>query len=111
MNGATPLANYYAAATAVQLFENDVCVYHNAAVIDYPDFLGRSYVFKKWENSQELENDINAMERMSLFKLNKVYLGYNRNGSSWYKMDSLYQRGIKDAGNWCRENGTISKTI
>jgi len=108
LNGTTPLANYYAAATAVQLFEHNTCVYHNAFVIDYPDFLGRSYVFKKWENSRELENDINAMEQMSQFKLNKVYLGYNRKGNSWYKIDALYQRGIKDAGNWCRENGTIS---
>ena len=108
LNGVSPLANYYAAATAVQLFENEACVYHNAAVIDYPDFLGRSYVFKKWENSQELEKEINAMQRMALLKLNKVYLGYNRNGRSWYKMDALYQRGIQDAGDWCRENGTIS---
>jgi len=108
LNGTTPLASYYAAATAVQLFEDNACVYHNAAVIDYPDFLGRAYVFKKWENSRELENDINAMERLSLFKLNKVYLGYNRNGGSWYQIDALYRRGIEDAGNWCRENGTIS---
>ena len=108
LNGTTPLANYYAAATAVQLFADNACVYHNAAVIDYPDFLGRAYVFKKWENSRELENDINAMEKMSLFKLNKVYLGYNRSGSSWFKIDALYRRGIRDAGNWCRKNGTIS---
>jgi hypothetical protein len=108
LNGASPLANYYAAATAVQLFENAACVYHDAAVIDYPDFLGRSYVFKKWEHSQELENDINAMQRMSLLKLNKVYLGYNNNGRNWNNIDALYLRGIKEAGDWCRENGTIS---
>ena len=108
LNGTTPLATYYAAATAVQLFEDNACVYHNAAVIDYPDFLGRSYVFKKWENSRELETDINAMEKLSLFKLNKVYLGYNRSGESWFKVDALYRRGIEAAGSWCRENGTIS---
>ncbi|UCD80108.1 MAG: beta-N-acetylglucosaminidase domain-containing protein [Desulfobacterales bacterium] len=108
LNGETPLGTYYAAATAVQLFENNKCVYHNATVIDYPDFLGRSYVFKKWANTLELENDISAMGRMSLYKLNKVYLGYNRNGRSWYHIDALYLKGIEDAGNWCRENGVIS---
>ncbi|MEJ2164612.1 MAG: beta-N-acetylglucosaminidase domain-containing protein [Desulfobacterales bacterium] len=108
LSGAAPLANYYAAATAVQLFADDACVYHDAAVIDYPDFLIRSYVFKKWETGQELENDINAMQRMSLFKLNKVYLGHNRRGDSWHRIDALYRKGIKDAGTWRRENGTIS---
>ena len=44
--GETPIGNFNAATTAVQLFENDECIYHNATVIDYPDFLGRSYVFK-----------------------------------------------------------------
>ena len=45
--GVKSIGNYYAATTAVQLFENDKFVYHNATVVDYPDFLGRSYVFKK----------------------------------------------------------------
>jgi hypothetical protein len=108
LSGATPLASYYAAATAVQLFEKDSCVYHNATVIDYPDFLGRSFVFKKWENSQELANDIGAMERMSLYKLNRVYLGFNRNGRSWYHLDALYLKGIEDAGKWCRDNGVMN---
>ena len=76
--GETPIGNFNAAATAVQLFENDEFIYHNATVIDYPDFLGRSYVFKNWKNKIELQNDLNAVERMSLYKLNKVYFGYNR---------------------------------
>ena len=47
--GETAVGNFYAATTAVQLLEEDRCVYHSAAVIDYPDFLGRSYLLKRWE--------------------------------------------------------------
>jgi hypothetical protein len=43
--GATPLATYHAAVMAVQLFENDACVFHLATVSDYPDFLCRADAF------------------------------------------------------------------
>ncbi len=106
--GATPIANYYAAATAVQLFETDRAVYHNATVVDYPDFLGRTYTFKDWKNSAELENDLKGLPRLSRYKLNKVYLGFNRRGRQWRLTDDLFRRGIKDAGQWCRETGLMS---
>ena len=108
LDGESPLARYYAAATAIQLFEADKAVYHNATVVDYPDFLGRSYVFKNWKNSEELQNDLNSMSRLSLYKLNKVYLGHNRRGAIWFQVDDLFRRGIEDAGKWCRENGVMS---
>jgi len=108
LNGETPLANYYAAATAIQLFEENQAVYHNATVVDYPDFLGRAYVFKDWKNSAELQNDLNSMSRLSLYKLNKVYLGFNRRGAKWYHVDDLYRRGIKETGNLCRKSGVMS---
>jgi hypothetical protein len=108
LHGETPLARYYAAATAIQLFEADKAVYHNATVVDYPDFLGRSYVFKNWKNSGELQNDLNSLSRLSLYKLNKVYLGFNRPNEKWHQSDDLYRRGIKTAGKWCRESGVMS---
>ena len=106
--GATPIANYYAAVTAVQLFEADRAIYHNATVVDYPDFLGRTYTFKDWKNSAELENDLNGLARLSRYKLNKVYLGFNRRGKQWQQTDDLFRRGIQDAGRWCRETGLMS---
>jgi hypothetical protein len=106
--GQTPLARYYAAATAIQLFEADRAVYHNATVVDYPDFLGRSYVFKGWKNSAELQHDLNSLRRMSLYKLNKVYLGFNRQSEQWYQPDDLYRKGIKEAGRLCRDTGVMS---
>jgi hypothetical protein len=106
--GETPTGNFNAAATAVQLFENDECIYHNATVIDYPDFLGRSYVFKNWKNKNELQNDLDAIERMSLYKLNKVYFGYNRTKKNWHQIDPLYREGVKAAGRIFGESGVMS---
>jgi len=109
--GETPTGNFNAAATAVQLFENDECIYHNATVIDYPDFLGRSYVFKNWENKKELQNDLAAVERMSLYKLNKVYFGYNRSKKNWHQIDPLYREGVKAAGRVFNEGGVMSLAV
>ena len=106
--GDTPLGRYYAATTAIQLFEANKAVYHNATVVDYPDFLGRSYTFKNWTNNTELQNDLNSMPRLSRYKLNKVYAGYNRRGAQWFQLDDLYLRGIVDAGRWCRDSGVMT---
>jgi hypothetical protein len=106
--GETPLARYYAAATAIQLFDTDKPVYHNATVVDYPDFLGRSCLFKGWKNRAALENDLNSLMRLSLFKLNKIYLGFNRPRATWYEADNLHRQGIQDVGQWCRERGVMS---
>jgi hypothetical protein len=109
--GETPIGNFNAAATAVQLFENDEFIYHNATVIDYPDFLGRSYVFKNWKNKIELQNDLNAVERMSLYKLNKVYFGYNRTKNNWHQIDELYREGVETAGRIFGQSGVMSLAV
>ncbi len=109
--GQTPVANYYAAATALQLFEKDRFVYHNATVIDYPDFLGRALAFKNWRNTAELKNDLENIERMSLYKFNTMYAGYDRKAKNWYQTDTLYQRGVTEAGNICKKTGVMSLAV
>jgi beta-N-acetylglucosaminidase len=109
--GQTPIANFNAVATAVQLFENDECIYHNATVIDYPDFLGRSYMFENWKDKKELQNDLDAVERMSLYKFNMVYFGYNRAKKTWYQIDSLYRDGVRAAGKKFKESGVMSLAV
>jgi hypothetical protein len=109
--GETPIANFYAAATAVQLFETNTCIYHNATVIDYPDFLGRSFALKVWKNDKELKKDINNVERMSLYKLNKVYAGYVRSDNILCVKNPLYLKGIKKVGKTTEENGMMSMAL
>jgi hypothetical protein len=109
--GAAPVATFYAAATALQLLEQGTCVYHDANVIDYPDFLGRSYLFRNWQSAEELQNDLDSMERMSLYKFNKVYLGYKRTGESWHQPDRLYRQGAAGAGRISRESGVMRLAV
>jgi len=106
--GETAVANFYAAATAAQLLEEGHCVYHSAAVSDYPDFLGRSYLLNRWNALAELDRDLDGLERMSLYKLNKAYTGYEGTRKAWHQPDALYKTGIAEAGQWCRESGVMS---
>ena len=81
--GETALANYYAAATAIQLFEADKAVYYNATIVDYPDFTGRSYVFKNWKNSDELHNELNDQRAREYSGTHTYYLpGKNRSAET-----------------------------
>ncbi len=109
--GATAIGNYYAATTAVQLFEKDRFIYHNATVVDFPDFSGRSYVFKDWRSEDELKRDLDAVDRMSCYKLNKVYVGYDRAKKNWYQPDDLFRRGLAEAGRRFQENGVMHLAV
>jgi|WetSurMetagenome_2_1015567.scaffolds.fasta_scaffold22136_1 hypothetical protein len=108
--GETTVGNFYAATTAAQLLEEDRCVYHSAAVTDYPDFLGRSFLLKRWETLADLDRDFEGLELMSRHKLNKAYAGEGRT-KAWHQPDALFKAGIDEAGRWCRENGVMSLGI
>ena len=109
--GVSAVGNYYAAATAAQLLEEDRCVYRSSVVIDYPDFLGRSYLLKRWETPADLDRDLEGLELMSLYKLNKAYVGYEGRTKAWHQPDALFKAGIDKAGRWCRQNGVMSLGI
>ncbi len=109
--GTHPIGNYYAAATARQLFDNNALIYHDATIVDYPDFSGRSYVFKNWNDTKELQRDLDAVERMSLYKFNKVYFGYNRQKKDWYRPDTLYRQGLQKAGRVLNGSGVMSLAL
>jgi hypothetical protein len=106
--GKTALGNFYAAATAAQLLEEERCVYHSAAVIDTPDFLGRSYLLTPWQTPADIDRDLDGLERMSRLKLNKAYAGYENRTKAWYRPADVFQAGIAQIGRRCREAGTVS---
>lgn len=109
--GETAIGSFYAAATAAQLIEEDRCVYQSVAVIDHPDFLGRSYLLNRWETLAELDRDLEGLEMMSRHKLNKAYAGYGGRTKAWHQPDALFKAGVDEAGRWCRENGVMSLGI
>ena len=109
--GQTPVASYYAATTAAQLLENNSGVYHDAIVIDYPDFLSRAFAFRKWQKKNELRRDLDNIERMSRYKLNKVYVKYISARKIWQHSDSVYLKGIQKAGKLCTNRGVMDLAV
>jgi hypothetical protein len=109
--GETAVGSFYAAATAAQLIEAERCVYRSAAVIDHPDFLGRSYLLTRRESLAELDRDLDGLEMMSRQKLNKAHAGYEGRTKAWHRPDVLFKAGIDEIGRWCRENGGMSLGI
>jgi len=109
--GQTPVANYYAATTAVQLLENRRGVYHDAMVIDYPDFHSRAFAFRKWRNSNEVRRDLENIGRMSFYKLNKVYVKNISARKTGPHSDPEYLRGIQEAGKLCAGSGVMNLAV
>ena len=109
--GQTPVASYYAATTAVQLLENNSGVYHDAVVIDYPDFLSRGFGFRKWRNNNELRRNLDNIERMSYYKLNRVYVKNIIARKIGQHPDSASLRGIQAAGKLCAGSGIMNLAV
>jgi hypothetical protein len=109
--GQTPLASYYAATTAVQLLENNRGVYHDATVIDYPDFLSRAFAFRKWRNNKELRRDLDNIEKMSYYKLNTVYVKNISARRTGPYSDPDYLKGIQEAGKQCAGSGVMNLAV
>jgi hypothetical protein len=75
--GDKPVGDYYAATTAVQLFDNKKYIFHNARVIDYPDFENRYYnIPASMEKSASAES-ISLIDDLTGYKINGAYLSCN----------------------------------
>jgi hypothetical protein len=109
--GQTPVASYYAAATAVQLLENDSPVYHDAAIIDYPDFISRAFAFRKWKNKNEVQRDLDNIGKMSFYKLNKVYVKNISARKIRQDSDPFYLKGIQEAGRLSAGSGVMNLAV
>lgn len=113
MAGNSPIGDYYAVTTLIQLIDIGKNQLQTANIVDYPDFLGRSYLFDSWQNEDEMENDLNSIEKMTLLKFNKAYVGYGqtRGRKEWYSPDNLYINGVRKVGRKCLESGVIDLAV
>lgn len=105
--GKSPAGTYNAAATAAQLLEEASGVYHGATVVDCPDFLGRPFRLRSWRGQEEIDTDLVRMDEMRRYKLNKVYVQFNRPDRKWHDPDPLYREGVRAVGRRCRESGVM----
>ncbi len=70
MAGNKSVGDYYASTTAIQLFDNKNFIFHNAKVIDYPDFINRYYHLTTYDRM----SDIAYIDMLTRYKLNGAYI-------------------------------------
>ncbi len=109
--GESPVGSFYAAATAAQLLESDSGIYHDACVIDYPDFLSRPFVLRKWRNNDELHRDLDNIGHMSRYKLNKAYVSPVTIRKIREQSAPVYFRGTREAGAKCTTGGVVNLAV
>jgi hypothetical protein len=111
LKGNTPLGDYYAVTTLVQLLENKDCILQSATILDYPDFTGRSMLFAAWNSSAEVKEDLTNLDAMAKWKINKAYVGYGQPNKNWHTPTEVYKGGVSAAANWCRKTGLVNLAV
>lgn len=113
IEGHDNLGSFYGLSTLIQLIDTVQKVLFTANIYDYPDFLGRSYLFTSWNDSLDFQNDYDNLLRMSLLRFNKAYIGYGqtKNRKDWYNPDSLYINSIQKIGEWFENHGGANLAI
>lgn len=74
--GDEPEGNFYAASTAIQLFDNKNFIFHNARIIDYPDYLSRNFLFDLKLLETQPKFAAEAADILVKAKFNGAYLTY-----------------------------------
>ncbi|PLW93561.1 MAG: hypothetical protein C0592_05760 [Marinilabiliales bacterium] len=104
---------FYGIGTLIQLIDTAQNIIWGANIYDYPDFLGRSYLLSSWGDSSELQNDYDNLQKMSMLRFNKAYVGYGqtKNRKDWYNPSEIYIQGVRSIGKWYEKNGGGSLAI
>ncbi len=133
LKGVSPVGNYYAVTTFVQLFDSVQNNIHYAEITDYPDFRGRSSKLIKFKNKWEINNDTSLtdtlkkqkiekidkllqlqpdlIEYFAFYKINKMYNSYSQLSTRWWKPGNSFNQLFKIAGDKCNELGVIKTCL
>ncbi len=68
--GSKPIGDFYAAATAIQLFDKKKYIFHNARVIDYPDYPERYISLGQWKNQNDVSKGLAEAFQLAGYKIN-----------------------------------------
>ena len=109
--GNEDVGDFYAVASAIQLFDKREAIYHHADIIDYPDFLGRSFRLGSLESMEAIDRDLDGIDRLAAFKLNKIYNGYGDWGKDWLNPSQTFLDGIEAAGKKCEQLGVVDLAV
>ncbi len=111
LNGNTDIGVYYAVTTLVQLIDSKNKTYTHYNIIDYPDFLGRSFLFTDLSTDEKIANEKDGLLRMSKYKLNKVYNSYGDWGKDWKNPKPMYIKGLKEIGKSSLDTGVVDLAL
>ena len=133
LTGNTPVGDYYATTTAVQLLDQKKAIFYHADITDYPDFKGRSYRLKTFENEWTINRDttltkkqkeekisqlkkdadftIASVNRFTFYKLNKIYNDYWSLSKNWWEPGELFFNIFEGLGKQCEKLGVISTAL
>jgi hypothetical protein len=87
--GNNETGDYYASATAVQLFDQRIPIFYNARIIDFPDMVQRCFSIEAWKNHKELEYDLATIQDLLPYKLNGTYIGMDPDVPDPFYMKTL----------------------
>ncbi len=132
LQGVSDAGTFYAAATFVQLIDNENNKIDYADISDFPDFEGRSSKLVNIETDFTIEQDTSLTdeERKSkrdtylkniefqtelidyyaFYKINKLYNNYGELGKMWWKPGELYHKLYETAGAECAKLGNVIQT-
>jgi hypothetical protein len=79
LRGNNSTGNFYAALTAVQLFDKTRPVFNNARIIDYPDFENRQFLIGNISDSISTRG---YFDQLMNYKMNGAFLSYNSSDTS-----------------------------
>ncbi len=99
--GNSPVGDYYAAATAIQLFDNKKFIFHNARVIDYPDFENRCYNLAVPDRIPDISGSMSYLDKLTYYKINGAYLSCD------WSVDSIKYKQITESINLKFANNDI----
>ena len=74
LSGDEPIGDYYAVLTAVQLLDHKRFIFHNARIIDYPDFEKRYYTLGELSGVNAGKRNLSFCETLDNYKFNGGYL-------------------------------------
>ncbi|MBN2481654.1 MAG: hypothetical protein JXB19_07940 [Bacteroidales bacterium] len=77
LNGNNETGVFYAVLTAVQLFDSKQPVFHNARIIDFPDFEKRHYIIPDWDAGSMTDHGLQMSEELARYKFNGATLDIN----------------------------------
>jgi len=90
LDGNNPTGVYYAVLSAIQLIDARQPVFHNAKVIDYPDFENRFYTLGNIPDPSAVRTYAGFARQLEDYKMNGAY---------WFRRDSVGNNpGISAAG-------------